>query len=511
MSTAIGFVDGCSFATTERLISVRRSLIASARERESQYVIGDLTTPKMDTLIGLEKSCLLHLSRLARENGDIQAANNAITAVRHMERGTWSDPVEDEFGQVLWAQHEHALSIQHMEQRLGMAQGLQLALLSGRLVSPASDNADFQAKWTSIAKYRTPEEIRRMFDNARRLAEVHKVSSDEQSQICHDFATFADSHQQALSRAPELEQLSLYIGRKGAELSSASATVTSKKSNRSPSKSHAQERIEREIKEDEEAMQELMDARNLYVKTALQMYARSLALSDRHDDLTTRMISLWLEHGTDEAINKSFAEYLRRVPSHKFIFLGPQLAARLDRPKVMDVFNSLLSALMLRLGREHPFHILYQIITLAEGYKPPPKSRRVSDGGAEGRAPAAAAIFNELATHDPLRVRQMKNLTDGAIHWCLSRSKEEENAAVNAMLQLPSGFPLTVPKDCAIPAATAPPPVDPTCQYKTVAPMIRFRSHYSVLGGIHRPKKMQLYDAKGNVHKQLVSAPTGIS
>ncbi|ORX39340.1 hypothetical protein BD324DRAFT_619326 [Kockovaella imperatae] len=489
-----------SFSLTQRLLAVRRSMIVGGEDREKHNVIGDITTTRLDVLRSIDRSCLLHQSRMARENGDIQAANNAVTAARLVEGDHRTDLLEDEFGQVLWAQKEHALSIQHLEQRLNVEgiSGIQRATLTGRL-----------AQWTSVAKYRTPDEIRSMFDEARLLAEVHNMTADDQGQICHDFAAFADSHQRILSRAPELEQLSMYIGRKGAELqSSTSATMTSKKSKPSSnSKSDAVERIEREIKEDEETMQELIDARNLYVKIALQMYARSLTLSDRHDDLTTQMLSLWLEHDRDQEISKAFAESLRRVPSHKFIFLGPQLAARLDRPKVIDNFNTLLSALMLRLSREHPYHILYQIITLAEGFALPAKNRRVSDGGAEGRAPAAAAILSELNNGEvsiaKTAVRQMKAFADRAIQWCLLHTKEEENAAVGGRLNLPPNFPLAKLVNLDIPIPTSPPTIDATCQYAGIPTFVRFRTQYQILGGLHRPKKMAAYDSRSVSHFQL--------
>ena len=371
---------------------------------------------------------------------------------------------------------------------------------------------DLQAKWTSIAKCRTPEQIRAVFEDARRLSEVHKVSAIEQAQLCHDFATFADSHQQALSRSPELEELSMYIDRKGTELqSTASATVTSKRasSKSAASKSHAVDRIEQEIKEDEDALKELLDARSLYVKTALQMYAKSLKLSNNHDDATTRMISLWLEHDTDEDINHAFSDPLKQVPSHKFIFLGPQLAARLDRPRVVLAFNGVLNGLMLRLSKEHPYHILYQVITLADGFNPPPaaKSRRVSDSGAEGRAPAAAAILADLNAGPPslakTAAREMKAVSDGSVQWCLVRTKEEEKASIGRPLPVPADFPLKSLTNLNIPVPTAPPPIDPSTKYQGIPTMARFRSSYSVLGGLHRPKKMQVYDSDQKIHRQL--------
>ena len=125
----------------EKLVAIRRSLIASARERESNSIIGDLTTPQLDVLQNLEKRNLLHVSRTARVINNLQAANNATTIIRRIENGDLSHEAEDEFGQVLWAQKEHALSIQHLEQRIEAIHGKsgkQYAILRGQLVSPAA-------------------------------------------------------------------------------------------------------------------------------------------------------------------------------------------------------------------------------------------------------------------------------------------------------------------------------------------------------------------------------------
>lgn len=79
-----------------------------------------MTTPQTVTILDLQKSLYLQLGRLARKDGQLQASINAITAVQNLEIGTTgSDEANDEFGHVLWAQKEHALAIQHLEQMMG--------------------------------------------------------------------------------------------------------------------------------------------------------------------------------------------------------------------------------------------------------------------------------------------------------------------------------------------------------------------------------------------------------
>ena len=54
-----------------------------------------------------------------------------------------------------------------------------------------------------------------------------------------------------------------------------------------------------------------------------------------------------------------------------------------------------------------------------------------------------------------------------------------------------------------MPVPTAPPPIDLTLQYSNIVTLKRYRSAYTVLGGLHRPKKMQCYDSHDKSHYEL--------
>jgi ataxia telangiectasia mutated family protein len=113
--------DRFSYPVAERLSATRLSLLRAAHARESKYLLGDMTTVQTETITDLQKTLHLQLGRLARKDGKLQASINAITAVQNLELGTaGSDDANDEFGHVLWAQKEHALAIQHLEQMTGV-------------------------------------------------------------------------------------------------------------------------------------------------------------------------------------------------------------------------------------------------------------------------------------------------------------------------------------------------------------------------------------------------------
>ena len=322
---------------------------------------------------------------------------------------------------------------------------------------------------------------------------------------------FADHHQGALGKSPELERLYTYVGRKEAELERSPAPSAMPKKKTGSSRNTATQ-AEHELEEDRRAIAELVRQQTSYVKMALRMYAGALMLSNEYDDSTTRLCSLWLQHDDSEEINKAFAGALDRVPSHKFIFLGPQLAAKLDRPKTPTAFNTALNSLVLRISRQHPYHILYQIITLASGMSLPSTSRRMSDSGAEGRGPAALGILATLAADNGNSVArdaasQMNRFAEASISWCHYKEPNRDAGSFSGRdIKLPSNCKLGTLQGLKIPIATLPPPIDLVYKYASVPTLHRYRSKYSVLGGLHKPKKMEVVDSQGKIYSQLVSA-----
>jgi ataxia telangiectasia mutated family protein len=122
-------------------MATRRSLIAASRSREAPQVFGDLHTPRLTLLNTLDVKALLRTGQLARAEGNIQASINALVAATKLDTSTEieSEAVQDEFAQVLWAQNEHMLAIQHVDERVKRVRkagnaGGRLAVLLGQMV-----------------------------------------------------------------------------------------------------------------------------------------------------------------------------------------------------------------------------------------------------------------------------------------------------------------------------------------------------------------------------------------
>lgn len=459
-------------------------------------MFGDLMSAQAEGLVDLEISCQLRLSHLARKELDLQAAVNAVMAVRQLEGPTPSEHAADEFGQVLWAKGEHGLAIQHtqtlysgIQASAKSANQARSAILLGRI-----------ANWTSLAKLKAAEDIRTSFREALLLAQRHQSDTAEQAQLAYDFAVFADHHFVALSKSPELERLTVVMDRKRGELEK----LDSMRSTPSSSRRKA-DKEDLEL-EEERAAKEKIDRELLrYLCFTLESYASAIALSDKHDDSITRMVSVWLEHDSMEHAQRAFSNRLHLIPTHKFIFLSPQLAARLERPKQLTTFNANLNDLMLRITQDHPFHVLYQVITLAQG-----SDNKKGDGA--GRTAAAGEILARIAadTERPLAQRagkEMEMFATSAVQWCNFDYEKRRipKPKTMALANVPSQCPLLAFRQLSIPVATFIPPIDLTKQYISVPTLAHYRTHYRLAGGLHRPAVMSCRDSQGKEHVQLVS------
>jgi ataxia telangiectasia mutated family protein len=477
------------FANAERLSATRVSLIQSARERENKNVIGDLLSNQSEGLVKLEIASQLRLSELARKEGDLQAAVNAVTAVRQLELPDQvSDEAQDEFSQVLWAQGHHSLAIRHITNiAKGLQDGRRRALLLGR-----------SAHWTALAKLAAAQDIQHTFRNSRDMGSNHGLEPRERAQLAHEFASWADSYYTTLSKSPVLERL-----RKKDEIRNGGSRAGS-----------PVVELEEERKHKEALEQGLLD----YLIHALDNYAEALSLCDDYDDSITRLCSLWLAHDTDEQANKKFEKRLKRIGTHKFIVLAPQLAARLFRPKQRTAFNDLLNNLMLRLGQEHPYHVLYQIITLAAAAPPlsaSSRSKPASSSSSDSRSAAASEILEYLRSDKahPLASEasvKMREFAAASVNWAQYCHDHKDGTKVGADIQVPQTCDLRYRcHDVPIPIATVIPAIDLSGEYRNLPTIQRYRSVYRVAGGIHRPAIMTVVDTLGSYHVQLVSLSFG--
>lgn len=101
-------------------------------------------TPFIRALIDVEKSCLLSLSKAARESLNLQVALNSVVRAQTLEKQP-SSLVSQEYANVLWLHNERKLAVQFLKelvvlkpkeiQKLSAEFKLKNAVLLARLVT----------------------------------------------------------------------------------------------------------------------------------------------------------------------------------------------------------------------------------------------------------------------------------------------------------------------------------------------------------------------------------------
>ena len=126
--------------------------------------------------------------------------------------------------------------------------------------------------------------------------------------------------------------------------------------------------------------------RGKFLELALTNYGKTLARSEegRHDVIVFRFISLWFDNADSDSVNGLVQGLVANIPSHKFVGLLYQLAARMsdqvghgkvERGRLQLLFFffhfqtpsfwRVLSKLISRTVQEHPFHALPVLLALA--------------------------------------------------------------------------------------------------------------------------------------------------
>jgi len=135
--------------------------------------------------------------------------------------------------------------------------------------------------------------------------------------------------------------------------------------------------LRRELKMDEKERTAVEKSGSEYLHLALRSYGRALSIfnpSTMTGDVSRhifRMISLWFSNSSTSSVNDLMHQCQETVPTHHFVPLAYQIFARLsvESESNQTDFQSTLRSLILKMCKEHPFHCLIQLITLANGNK----------------------------------------------------------------------------------------------------------------------------------------------
>ncbi|KAI0717973.1 hypothetical protein C8T65DRAFT_737500 [Cerioporus squamosus] len=516
------------FANIEAIMATRISLVRSVRQKEQRDQIGDLTSPFCDSLVELEKACLLCLSEKARNVNQPQIALNSVVRAQNLERSP-SSRVAREFASVLWLMGEPKLAIKSLsslaavvsldKSRHDAEQGMQHALLLARL-----------GTWSAEASMRKPSQIvSDCFGPAVDLvlncsSEDTFKESDRRASIFHQYAIFAERQYHAISRSPDALRWKLYVDRKKEEIRQRKNHITQLQKNKTnpkevPSLKNELNKAQTLLNQDEDRYREQSGQRTSFLTTAVEMYARCLAASSSFDeDSPIRLCSLWLANFDNDDLKHKLGPAIASVPSHKFVFLAHQLTARLSKSDSSSSSHNqiALQHVIYRMGREHPYHSLFPLYCLrldasspsqASGHARRQSGRHASPAPSQlDRAAAVTDVFDKLRS-DPNageRVKAVERVCDASLEWAKYPIKPTyAKRPPPSEIPVPDHLLILSLKDVRVPVITASTPIDPTAQYRDCVWISRYDVQYSTAGGVNLPKIIKCLGSDGHWYKQL--------
>lgn len=334
----------------------------------------------------------------------------------------------------------------------------------------------------------------------------------------YQFALFADRQYHTMMKSPDALRMRLYVDRKRKEVEERKKTLNSYQS--IDSKYHNAERaLERAVKvleEDEHRFDEHIQAQVTFLKQAVAMYSRSLAISDDFDDdSAVRLCSLWFANFDFDKgeFQSQLATAVAQVPSRKLVFLAHQLTARLVKPDSSSrpPGQDILQPLVKRMCREHPFHSLYQVFCLQSDR--PSSDQRQSGRQTSStspstsqidRAAAATSIFDQLLSDGASRsrVKDIKTICEASLAFANYPLKNKRKT-LPSTLDIPSQ--LRAIENLRVPVMTIDIPLDPTSRYNNCVWVQKYERQFSTAGGLNLPKIAVCIGSDGKSYKQLVS------
>lgn len=275
--------------------------------------------------------------------------------------------------------------------------------------------------------------------------------------------------------------------------------------------------LEKQLKIDDNEMQQLNSDCKQFLIYSLENYLKCLQRSPKYDSSMYRLISLWFNNLDDSEVNEVLARYALQVSSHKFLPLMYQLAARMNLSN--GLFQTTLVNVVANAATDHPHHVLPIILSLAHANLDESLTKNIRRSTSrnlgnnqnevpdEERMVAAQNLIARLKTkvpnHIKLLTNQMELLSRAYIelaNWNVDSYKGETRA-----IKFPSGTTLLqMSHHPSVAVATMEIPVSPSGKYNEIVHVLKVENTFSLAGGINLPKIITCRCSDGVNRKQLV-------
>lgn len=365
-----------------------------------------------------------------------------------------------------------------------------------------------QGCWISEARLEKPEVIMAEYLEAA-ITQLQGEKSKPQvaGRVFHEFAVFCDRQLNNQSNIEDLERAAKLREKKQAELTEAEKQIrnTSKQSPVYKELASFKSKTEKWLGFDDIEYSRLRENHEAFLEKSIGNYLRCLEICDEYDRDAIRFCSLWLQYSKVEKANHPAAIFLNKVESRKFVPLMNQLSSRLMDQD--DDFQGLLMPLILRICRDHPYHGLYQILTITRG-----KSK---DSSSQSRATMATRIAMTLKQEGKFAGKVMSCLHQAiGVYIRVAIYKMDKNCPKKLATRraFPRDRGLDGKLEKEIPGLKLPPPtmniaVRHDCDYSDLPYLQRFNPEIAIAGGVSAPKILTCHDSSGQSYKMLVSCP----
>ncbi|KAI7941246.1 hypothetical protein MJO29_013320 [Puccinia striiformis f. sp. tritici] len=504
----VSLPSGLQYDVLERISAVRRSLLQVVTEQKQAEVTHD--GARRIAAQKAELKLRINTSQHARSTGNVQAAVNVITpfsSFTDVEMGETFLQAKEEFAQVLWAKDENALALNVMKE---------VQTLSKRLPESAVQLCQI-GEWISLARLNSPGEIvDQYFEKAIRSLDSSQ-HLEALGSISYTYAKFADEQYHKLNGCEEIKKLKKSTKRLQAEIKGVEKLVKVDQDARTMLKMKA-----RLFKEDNDRLEFLAKLEARYLSSSLRMYLSCLSHYDQRDDVIFRFVSLWLEHHSDDALNRCISTQIDSVPTHKFIPVSNQLSARLSKESRSE-FQKALAHLVIQLCQDHPFHIIFQILLLQRGIESScldnlnnSRSRRTSNitptkslsGSDLSRAEAANSVLSVVAQNGPRKqvIQELLMVHRAYKEWAAySIMIGAKKAKQGARGKIPANLLMHSLKDLSVPVSTSRIAVDKTRLYPpdSMPCISSYVNNFTVASGKSAPKITTCLGSNGVHYRQL--------
>jgi ataxia telangiectasia mutated family protein len=249
-------------------------------------------------------------------------------------------------------------------------------------------------------------------------------------------------------------------------------------------------------------LQSSKESKETFSKKAVEFYLKAISLSedDDEDEDVDKFFALWLELSVDNDLNMKLKSMILDLPSYKLISWSTQLISRLAGEQ--SEFQGILQKLILKMCTDHPYHTLYQLLSLKF-------HKDYSDGNSDEYKAAKYDVANNLwmkllnGAHP--RTERLIVPVERFCHEAYKLSEHKVLRGKSIQLSRLNVAHFWLEELPAIPPPTMSMTVDRSTNYENVVVIAKAESKVTIAtSGLSLPKILTFHLSNGKEHRMLV-------